>query len=120
MLPTDPSKYFNKTLVVCVTDLKVFVPPTFCVRDKQSLSLCSVSFLQIALSCQHFVGDWLRQSRPKVQLQLQNTDDYFVQRTCKKTATILRPLHGSTFVSRHLQLRTGGFCCKVLLPTCPC
>ena len=31
------------------------------------------------------------------------------------------PLHRSTCVSRHFQLRTGGFCwCKVLLPTCPC
>ena len=29
--------------------------------------------------------------------------------------------HRSICVSRHLQLRTGGFCwCKVLLPTCPC
>ena len=32
--------------------------------------------------------------------------------------TVLRPLYKSTCVSRHLQLRTGGFCCcKVLLPT---
>ena len=31
--------------------------------------------------------------------------------------TILRPLYRSTCVSRHLQLRTRGFCwCKVLLP----
>jgi len=41
--------------------------------------------------------------------------------TSTTTITILRPLYSSTCVSRHLQLRTGGFCrCKVLLPTCPC
>jgi len=35
--------------------------------------------------------------------------------------TVLRPLYRSTGISRHLQLRTGGFCwCKVLLPGCPC
>jgi len=34
---------------------------------------------------------------------------------------VLRPLCRSTCVSRHLQLRTGGFCwCRVLLPACPC
>ena len=34
---------------------------------------------------------------------------------------ILWPLYRSTCVSRHTQLRTGGFCwSKVLLPTCPC
>ena len=37
------------------------------------------------------------------------------------TAAVLLPLHRSTCVSRHLQLRTGGFCwCKVVLPACPC
>ena len=37
------------------------------------------------------------------------------------TAVVLRPLCRSTCVSRHLQLRTGGFCCcKVVLPMCPC
>ena len=31
------------------------------------------------------------------------------------------PLYRSTCISRHLQLRTGGFCwCKVSLPACPC
>ena len=31
------------------------------------------------------------------------------------TTTVLRPLYRSTCISRHLQLRTGGFCwCKVL------
>ena len=40
--------------------------------------------------------------------------------TTTKT-TILRPLYRSTCISRHFQLRTGGFCwCKVLLPACPC
>jgi len=35
--------------------------------------------------------------------------------------TILQPLYRATCVNRHLQLRTGGFCCwKVLLPACPC
>jgi len=35
--------------------------------------------------------------------------------------SILRPLHRSTCISRHLQLRTGEICwCKVLLPACPC
>ena len=34
---------------------------------------------------------------------------------------VLRPLYRSTSVSRHLQLRTGGFWwCKVLQPACPC
>ena len=33
----------------------------------------------------------------------------------------LQPLYRSTYVSSHLQLRTGGFCWwKVLLTTCPC
>ena len=37
------------------------------------------------------------------------------------TTAILRPLCRSSFVSRHLQLTTGGFCwCKVLLTACPC
>ena len=37
------------------------------------------------------------------------------------TATTLWPLYRSVCVSRHLQLRTGGFCwCKVLLPAYPC
>ena len=37
------------------------------------------------------------------------------------TTTILRPLYRSTGVSRHLHLKTGGFCwCRVLQPTCPC
>ena len=40
---------------------------------------------------------------------------------CTTTATFLRPLYRSTGVSRHLQLRTAGFCwCKVLLATCRC
>jgi len=31
------------------------------------------------------------------------------------------PLYRSTCISRHLQLRIGGFCwCKVLLSACPC
>jgi len=35
--------------------------------------------------------------------------------------TVSRPLYRSACVSRHLQLRTGGFCwCKVLLSACPC
>jgi len=35
--------------------------------------------------------------------------------------TILRPLYRTTSVSRHILLRTGGFCwSKVLLPTCLC
>jgi len=34
--------------------------------------------------------------------------------------TDLQPLFRSTCVSKHPQLRTGGFCCKVLLPVCPC
>jgi len=37
---------------------------------------------------------------------------------------ILPPHYGicrTTCVSRHTQLRTGGFCCsEVLLPACPC
>jgi len=33
---------------------------------------------------------------------------------------ILRPLYRSTCVSRQLQLRTRGFSCAVLIPTCPC
>ena len=33
--------------------------------------------------------------------------------------TVLQPLYRSTCVSRHYQLRTGGFCwCTVLLPVC--
>ena len=37
------------------------------------------------------------------------------------TTTVLQPLYTSTCVSRHLQLRTGGFCwCNVLQPACPC
>ena len=41
--------------------------------------------------------------------------------TSTTTTTILRPLYRTTYISRHPQLRTGGFCwSKVLLPTCPC
>ena len=41
--------------------------------------------------------------------------------TTATTTTVLRPLYGSTCVSRYLQLRTGVFCwCRVLLPACPC
>ena len=37
------------------------------------------------------------------------------------TATVLWPLYRSVCVSRHLQLRTGGFCwCKVLMSACFC
>ena len=37
------------------------------------------------------------------------------------TTTIWWPLYRSTWVSLHLQLRTGGFFwCKVLLPACLC
>ena len=37
--------------------------------------------------------------------------------TTTHTTNVLQPPHRSTCVSRHLQLRTGGFCwCKVLLP----
>jgi len=35
--------------------------------------------------------------------------------------TVLRQLYRSTYISWHLQLRTGRFCwCKVLLPACHC
>jgi len=41
--------------------------------------------------------------------------------TYRHNKPVLRPLYRSTCVSRHLQLRTGGFCwCKVLLPACHC
>ena len=36
--------------------------------------------------------------------------------TLQHINTILQPLYGSTCVSQHLQLRTGGFCC--CKPTC--
>jgi len=38
------------------------------------------------------------------------------------TTTVLRPLHSSNCISRHLQLTTGGFCwcSKVLLPASSC
>ena len=48
-------------------------------------------------------------------------ENFYIQicETAKKTSK--RPLYRSTCVSRHLQLRTGGFrWCKVLLPACPC
>jgi len=42
-------------------------------------------------------------------------------KTTEPTTIVLWPLYRSTSVSRHLQLRTGGFCwSKVLLPACPC
>ena len=47
----------------------------------------------------------------------------YVRITTTTITNILWPLYRSrsTCVSRHLQLRTGGFCwCKVLLPACPC
>ena len=42
---------------------------------------------------------------------------------CQSTEGVMTtqpPLYRSACVSRHLQLRTGGFCrCKVFLPACP-
>ena len=41
--------------------------------------------------------------------------------TTPSPATVLLPLYRPTCVSRHVQLRTEGFCrCNVLLPACPC
>ena len=58
-----------------------------------------------------------------------HTDRGFLWLTClpllvyKQTnkRPVLWPFYRSTCVTRHRQLRTGGFCwCKVLLPICPC
>jgi len=46
---------------------------------------------------------------------------YYVSRDQYYYYHHLRPLYRRTCVSRHPQLRTGGFCwSKVSVPTCPC
>ena len=50
-----------------------------------------------------------------------NSKTVLLHQTTTTTTTVVRPLYRSTCVSRHLQLRTGAFCCcTVLLPACPC
>jgi len=45
----------------------------------------------------------------------------YMQQTTITTASVLQPLYRTTCISRHLQLRTGGFCWgKVLPPIYPC
>ena len=43
------------------------------------------------------------------------TQTHMLVYTTTTITTVLRPLYRSTYISRHLQVRTGGFCwCKVL------
>jgi len=45
----------------------------------------------------------------------------YLQLKNQTNCPFVRPLYRSSCVSRHLQVRTGGFCwCIVLLPTCHC
>ena len=89
-MPTNPRKYFNKSLVVRVSYLEIFVPPALGVRNKQPLSLCAVRLLQTVLSRQDLVRDRCRQFRPKLESHVQDADSHFVQRTCKPQTSINR------------------------------
>ena len=69
----------------------------------------------------NFLKRWATASRPTssgMPLKSHQT----ARHCCRNQPTaVLRPLYTSSCVSRHLQLRTGGFCwCKVLLPACLC
>jgi len=75
-------------------------------RDANGLYILSLHFIVAKFSLFHL----LAVSQTETEKSFSN-----------QPATILRPLYISTFVSRHLQLRTEGLCwCKVLLAACPC
>lgn len=69
---------------MCISDLQIFVPPLFCIRDKQSLPLCSVCLLQTVLSWENFICHQFCKFWLKLQLHFKNADNNFVQWTCTK------------------------------------
>ena len=93
---------------MCVSDLQIFVPPSFCIRNKQSLLLCSVCFFQTVLSRQNFVCDRCGKFWSKFQSNLQHANSYFVQRTCRSNFNVkyrtLMCLNQETFSTAVKQL----------------
>ena len=77
----------------------------------------------LSLSQQNKITRWPSESVPKPagSDSMRSPSLTVVPWTTASATTVSLPLYRSTCVSRHLQLRTGGFCwCNILLPTCPC
>ena len=87
--------------------------------NKQQRIFFTSQIVFLSSSQQHQSTEWLKKDLSDIFMC--NSRKHFSDSNTATTSTILRPLYRSTCISRHLQLRTGGYCwCKVLLPGCPC